>query len=485
MKKLLILLMAMCLVVTCFACSTGRGNNKTSGDRDNTKVGIDSLPKIDYEGADFLINTRQQQAYEEVFCANEESQDVRDLALMQRNAEVQDYFDIYIDAVLQTNEDQISTIIDDATVNEVSEWDANMTFPWHSAPLIIDGHVLNWNNSERFPYTNLSAGYWMNDVNKEYAIKDAIYTAAGSACITVFTNVYGLFYNRDFGERLKPDMTENIFDMIRSGDWTYDEFYKIVKDVWQEGTDGGATGPSPDDIYGFAIEPDVSTEAFSMAWDITYIENNEETGLSVEHFLSEKLIQTTDRLYELCYETAGTLYTDWYSMRDAFSAGRVLFIPIKLQAALDDLTMMEDTYTILPLPKYDEYQEDYVTGTQNDFSVWSVSVNVPDSAYTSLIIEALNIVSENTLIPTYFEEALQKKTLSDPDTIEMLEYLLDTVDFEMAHLLDKSAEYIGNLLRYTIMDQSNDITAAYDRSKEAIIDSIEHIMEQWEIFRSE
>lgn len=481
MKKVLILLMAMCLVVTCFACTTGKKKpNKETG-----PAGINTLPQIDFEEADFIINTRLGYVNEEVFCANEESNDVRDIALMQRNAAVQDYFNVYIDAIPQSNEDQITTIIDDATINPESSWDANMTFPWHSAPLIIQGHVLNWNNSERFPYTDLSASWWMNDVNKEYGIKDAIYTAAGDACITVFTNVYGLFYNRTFGENIDPEMSENIFDMIREGNWTYDEFYNIVKDVWQEGSDPSAVGPSVDDIYGFATENNVSTEAFSMAWDITYVSNDAENGLNVEGFLSDKIIETTDRLYELWYETTGSLATDHNTMRAAFKEGRVLFIPVKLAYALNEFTDMDDTYTILPFPKYDEYQEGYMTGTQNDFSVWSVSSNVPDSEYSSLIIEALNIESENILIPTYFYEALQKKSISDPDTVEMLEYLLEYVDFEMGHLLDKSAGYIGNLLRYTIMGQSNDITAMYDSRKEEILSSIADIMEKYELYARE
>ena len=481
MKKVLVLLMAMCLVVTCFACTTKKDKKPVQ----TGNGGIAQLPQIDYEEADFLINTRAGYAPEEVFCADEESNDVRDIALMQRNAAVQDYFNIYIDAVAQSNEDQITSIIDDATINPESSWDANMTFPWHSAPLIIQGHVLNWNNSERLPYTDLSASWWMNDVNKEYGIKDAIYTAAGDACISVFTNVYGLFYNRTLGENIDSEMSEKIFDMVREGNWTYDEFYKLVKNVWYEGDNPSAVGPSEDDTYGFATEPNVSSEAFSMAWDITYVENNVETGLSVENFLSDKLITTTDRLYELYYETTGTLHTSWITMRDAFMAGRVLFVPIKLSAALDDFTGMEDTYTILPFPKYDENQEGYITGTQNDFSVWSISANVPDSEYSSLIIEALNIESENILIPTYFYEALQKKTISDPDTIEMLEYLLEYVDFEMGHLLDASAGYIGNLLRYTLMGQSNDITAMYDSRKEEILSSIEEIMQKYEDFRNE
>lgn len=472
----------MCLVVTCFACQNGNGDSDNSGEPNG--IG-DLLPQVDYEGDDFLINAVDDTAYIEVFCPNEESNDVRDIALMQRNAAVQDYFNVYIDAIIQTNAEQIDVIMEDATFNAESEWDANMTYPWKSAPLIINGCVLNFNNEERFPYTDLSASWWMNDINKEYGIKDAIYTAAGSACISVFTNVYGLFYNRTLGEEINVEMTDEIFDMIRSGDWTYDEFYNIVKDVWQEGLDSSAVGPSKDDIYGFATEPNVSTEAFAMAWDITYVENDPELGLTVEHFLSQKLIETTDRIYELWYETAGTLQTDWMDMMNAFKEGRILFLPIKLQCALNDFIDMEDTYTILPFPKYDESQEDYITGTQNDFRLWSVPVNVSDSEYASIIIEALNIESEQTLVPTYFYEALQKHSISDPDTIEMLEYLLENIDFEMGHLLDLSGGYIGNLLRYTIMGESNDITAKWDESKETIINNIADIMEKYEIYRAE
>ena len=98
-KKLIVLLIAACMLLTCFACGGGNsgGNGPKPPPSFNEKWA--ALPDKDFETEEFRISTRGEYEQQEVLVADENSENLLDIALMVRNAAVEDRYNVVITPV--------------------------------------------------------------------------------------------------------------------------------------------------------------------------------------------------------------------------------------------------------------------------------------------------------------------------------------------------------------------------------------------------
>jgi hypothetical protein len=96
---------------------------------------------------------------------------------------------------------------------------------------------------------------------------------------------------------------------------------------------------------------------------------------------------------------------------------------------------METDFGILPLPKYDEEQEQY----HDLVSLWAANmISVPkslsDQERTGIIIEALSAESMYTLTPAFYDVVLKTKAARDEDSAAMLDLIFEARAFELGNL---------------------------------------------------
>ncbi len=80
----------------------------------------------------------------------------------------------------------------------------------------------------------------------------------------------------------------------------------------------------------------------------------------------------------------------------------------------------------------------------------------------------------------YRSEVLQKKLVSDVDTIEMIEHVFNGFNVDVATALH-SEIHLVSLIRSRIKTKSNDIATAYDEKADTLTESLEFIMAQFEM----
>ncbi len=475
MKKLILILIAACMLITCFAC-----NDK----KDDAPIIIpgpswDRLPQKDFEEAAFRISTRNGYENMEVIVADENSENLLDIALMVRNANVEDKYNVVIEPVSNGAGmgEQINVVLNDCIKN-ADNFDLAMTYVFESAPLITNGYVLNWN---RLPYTRLDASYWIDGMNEKFAVRDAIYTAVSKMCISTITNTFAFYYNRDLGEKYDPEFSNKLFNAIRKGDWTYDYLMSFVNEYGYTELDN-ETGRTAGDSYAMYMSLDWSIDTWHATWDIPMIKNTVENGLE-DVYMSDKLLSFVDRMHTMYYETPGIMNGNQGAANDAFMGDRAVFITNWLDAALSTYDSFDGTYTILPFPKYDENQEKYYSAMADNYSVMSIPVSAnPD--YVSFIVEALSIASSEHMYHVYEYDALQGNTVSDPDTVEMLQYVLNNITWDIGTLLNSELKLMSLARKDVISNpDGSQILKTYDEKKDDISDALERIMIAFDIFQ--
>ena len=94
-----------------------------------------------------------------------------------------------------------------------------------------------------------------------------------------------------------------------------------------------------------------------------------------------------------------------------------------------ELRGMETEYGILPIPKFDEDQEEYYSLAHDLFTVYGVvsSVNSIDLDNVGAVMEAMAIESYKVVTPAYYEVALKGKYSKDPQSWEMLDMIMNNL----------------------------------------------------------
>jgi len=96
---------------------------------------------------------------------------------------------------------------------------------------------------------------------------------------------------------------------------------------------------------------------------------------------------------------------------------------------------MVDDFGILPFPKKDEKQENYITSLRDTFVGFCIPADNADPEFTGTIMEALCVSGSQYVIPAYYDVVLKGKTARDDESSEMLDIIKETlkVDFIFAY----------------------------------------------------
>ena len=88
---------------------------------------------------------------------------------------------------------------------------------------------------------------------------------------------------------------------------------------------------------------------------------------------------------------------------------------------------MESDFGILPMPKFDEAQEEYVLDYAQGSVLWAVPVTASDYDLTAKFCEIFGHYSQEYIVPAYYETTLQDKFSRDADTREMLTIIRNSI----------------------------------------------------------
>ena len=435
----------------------------------------DDLPEKNYDGAQFRISTKQGYLYE-IYTEEEDAEILND-ALYKRNNKVEERFGVKIEPiVVNADGEHVSWVRKTISASD-DAFELAATYVYTSGSLVTDGLYLNWLNME---YTDLSKPWWIDGINDKFRIGNAIYAAVGDMCVSTLMLTYGVFYNRTKGANY-GDMTSGVFDKIRSGEWTIDYFIGLTKDIYEDVDGNGRKGSL--DFYGFAAEPATNLDVYPFAFDIPIIENDEE-GIPQLVFNTDKTVRAVELVNQLYWDGVGSYVpkasSDWGAPIQMFKNSTALFTTTWLANAFSTFRDMDDDYSILPYPKFDENQEEYLTGAMDNYSVLGVPITVKDTEMVSLITESLNVESYRTLFPTYFEQALQNKFSRDEESIEMVDLLIRGRNFDFVTLFSQNIPGMPWLFRELVASESTSFASKYKQSEKAAQAGLDKVIEAYE-----
>ena len=472
MKRIIALFMATVMVFSAFAlvsCSDEEAPSKTPSNGGGSAVISgeegdifyerslidDELGDYDFGGRKLRIATHATAD----FFVEEEDRNKGNLiadAKFTRNKTVEDRFNMEVEVAYSSDYQSVVDWVSKTVLSGADEFDLFSSHTASAGSLVLKNLFLNWYD---IPNVDFSKPWWASSCANELTYDGKCILAISDFNYNALSGVYCMVFNKNLANAY--DMG-NLYEVVNNGDWTYEYFYNLIKDVYTD-TDGSGT-KTEGDFYGFEQDHWYGGPVSSWLWafDNPTVAKDEE-GVPVVAVKTDKINSIVSTIYDLCYNTNGCYYvnTNDKPPRSIFNARRAIFAICTLGAPTgEDLRNFEDEYGILPMPKWNENQSGYHSIAIGEHTCLAVPKTVKDTEFVGTCIEALSAESYKQVIPTLYEIALKTRYLRDSESKEVLDLVIDGRIYDFGVIYDNWKGFTYTLLN-TVGEGSSNFESYY------------------------
>ncbi len=440
-KKLLVLLLCGAMMIGIFAgCAEGGNEQDTSGktEEESSWISGDLDLSVDMDGKEVVILTLR-----EVDVGPEEnSSDPLEDAVYRRNDMLQTQLGVELNTILDEDYSHLGETVKTDVSAGTGEYHIVYQHMVDAASnLALNDYLYNLTELE---YVDFDQPWWDQDCKNGFMIGDTMMIVCGDLLPSTMLITATVVFNKDlFDER----DWEYPYQDARDGTWTLDDMIALTKEQTKDLSGDGKINYQ-DDFYGlvgWSLDCDYNFFFGSGCTMFTFDSDH----LPVYEVNADRLQTVYDKVYQLIitqqsfHVTVAEYIADntmFQQPDNVFKSGRALFFATDLNkcVALKD---MEDNYGMLPHPKYDEKQEEYLSFVNGAASMVIVPKSLTDDKLqvTGYMLEALASSSYYMVTDTLYEKIAKSKTARDPESAEMVDVIIrhKVFDFGYGHFHSK------------------------------------------------
>jgi len=439
----------------------------------------DGLPAMDFEGADFTVLQRTEWNYE--FFAESENGDVVNDAVYRRNFAVEDRFNVKIKTIetegIWGQQDNFVRRVKNTVSAGDDEYNIISGYAAYMPRLQSSGYVINLN---ALPYLNFDRTWWSRDLMDNLTINGKLFFTTGDIALSLWEDILAVYFNK---QMIQDYAIENPYELVRSGKWTIDKLDEICRNVYVDvNGDGKITEAA--DIFGYATDTANLVDNYFNAFGEPSIRKDSD-GAPYLAQNTQKMTDITDKMYEFLWNNRGVYANPVASAEPEnlykyiFEEGRAMFLPEHLGNA-STLRSMETDFGIIPYPKWNEQQENYITAPVAYFSLIAVPTTAKNLEMTGLITEALCVESYKKVIPAFYEISLKTKYSRDEESAEMIDIIRSGVVFDFGAIYCTQLDTNFHLFRMLMSDKKNNWTSQFEKNEQRYNKLLEKLVETFD-----
>lgn len=484
LKKILITLLACAAVMSFASCDDSAEDKKQTSNAGNTEnqVGdysesntsdgedgeeidyLSDLSKERYDGYNFRILTRKTQLSDQYL--SEDSADIVESATYRRNRLVEDMYGITI-----TGSESSSNNYDTDALNAIlagdDAYDIIFTHARAAFNYAIQGAAYNINEISTI---HLDKPWWTQDIAESCSVNGRLFVLDGDITSKGLAATMCLLFNKQIFDDLGFDYP---YQMVKDGDWTFDEFAYLVKKGGADLDGDGVIEPEKD-RFGFVAEEWQSPINILYAGGQKIYDKADDGSIELSLY-SNKTVEIFDEYFSLMNNSACQLMVGGnYGASNAFREGRAMFKDSELQY-VESYRDMDDSFGILPYPKFDE-SDDYTTASNGGMHLMIIPITVKDVERTGAITEALCSIGSRDVIPTFYEKSLKTKYSRDDESKEMIDIIRDSRIFDLGYVAGGTYQSCGKDLASL---SSHDFASYYAKSENSAKESLKKFNKEY------
>lgn len=363
----------------------------------------------------------------------EETGNIENDALYKRQRELEERFGIsWLSA---TAEEDVNSTTNHAVVDSVkrSVMAGTKDYDLVSGTLLVVGQPL-FNGQcledvSSFSALDLSQDWWPATLPETHSLAGKLYFLNGPIVTNYYYDGMGVLFNKDvtadFG-------IEDPYALVSEGKWTFDKMVEIASAV-PFNTDGSG-------VYRFANPTGIN---FLYAFDYNVTQFDDAGVPYVELTLPQRLSDIADKVSVIMGDDSQSAHHKFMTLQetpldkygkeytDMFIDGEILFL-FESTGAAASLRDKEVEFGILPMPKADAEQKDYISPATSWGSMFCyVPVCTRDIAASDVIVEAMAALSLKHLKPAFYDKILKGRSTHDADSRAMIDIIFKTKIYDI------------------------------------------------------
>ncbi len=469
MKRVLCLILAVLLALPLFACGKQNGpeSNTTGQESKDPDAGtgeedyLASLEAYDGKQRDFRILVTQQLV--EFYDQENSSGDLVDNACFERNAAIEDLFNINLTYTnLDGNAsgaDIFSKEIRTTTLGgRETGYDLIIGQNYYTLPLVSEDMYHNLMDSTKL---NWEADWYHRDINNNGLINNHLYGASGAFIISQLAYAMACFYSKTVYQNSGYDY--DLYELVREKKWTWDVYFELATSF-----EASFSPDSPANTYG-TIRYDHAINGLVIGMGVDFVTKDEDGQWTTDDFYTSKVEDVYEKLRSLYNDYSSVMETSKMPYDRSSIMAHTLFCPTLVHALVsDELLMKSDSFKIgvLPLPLYDENQADYrVRVMRDELFLIPVTAELDVSA---LVTEALNYATYATVNGAYWDKALELRSSDTLQDKEMLSLIASHVYFGTAQYFNEDLVRFSSQMGLEVLNNSKSFSGWWGRNKNVI-----------------
>lgn len=463
MKKLIALMLAAAITASLLSCAGSLTDAQTT-DKDMATAQTeattekldewgrtyveDSVPDSDYGGQTFTVLCRSDDAYKIEFFTEEQTGEVYNDAVYNRNRAIEERINIKLN-VLSQDFDNTTITKNVAAGDNFADLIGGMEYL--SSQLVTSGCLYDLNTVN---YLDFTKPWWNSSFMDEAELGGKLYFAVGDVCRSSVSGAFVLFFNKTLLDQYHSGL--NLYEKVFDGSWTLEYFASILKDIYADLN--GDNAADKGDLFGLLLgRESSSTDALLYAAGIRYTESDGEGGQNLLLFEDTHNAEVLQTIQKFVYETEGvrtsegTWWDAYLEMTDEFRAKHGVFHFKRLDEA-EALRDFDDEFGILPTPAPEDQSGQYSTFIYDQYTVLMVPITAVDTDLTGKVMELLCAESYRSVTPAYYEYAMNEKYLRDSESVQCFELIRSNIRFEFGVIYTTAIGALTDVARNIIVE---------------------------------
>ena len=474
MKKYLCLSMIALMLLAAFAgcVDADQGEDETlqqlESETDAAALALQEI-SVDWNQEDFTVLAREDFHYDEWYTENRT--EVLEDAVYQRNLAFEEFCNLTLN-IIPTSTAEMSGEIKKDVQAGTGEYDLLQNHMVHTSALASDGNLISFTQLDGM---DLSAPWW-DQGTASFMISDKVYFMNGSINYSDEGTTYVMLFNKNMAK----DEDIDPYEMVYNNEWTLDNFHGLIKDVSSDTSGDGKFGV--EDTYGFVSTWETgSTFFFGAGMRYVVCEEGEDPYLALDASGMDKATTLLDKILGIYYTNNATFMSPPGKEdqgKSIFVGGRGLFYSEVVMYIVSLGKEMETDFGVLPVPKYNAQQEDYITWTNAICTTSAISKAVQNVERMGPTLEALAIISYQRVTPAYYDTVLQRKSVRDEESQGMLDIIFKTRTYDLCMYYSEIG--LEPLFKTCVNDNKNNFSSSYNAKLKSANKAISKLISKFE-----
>lgn len=281
------------------------------------------------------------------------------------------------------------------------------------------------------PNIDLSRVYWNQKFQEVASVNGKLFFTIGAFETSYIERAHCIIFNKDLAEQYQ---LENLYEAVDNGKWTIDYFAQTMENVQTDLNGDGIY--DVEDRWGYLSG---SKQVLPNFWISGGKQTIKKDDQDIPYYAlegDEVFIDLIDKMFRIMWDD-----NNWYvefanedisnNALAMFAENKGLYMDMNFYS-IQSFRDIDVDFGILPYPKADETQAEYLTRIEAAYKGVCVPVtNTGDTLdMTGTILEALYCDAQNNIIPAFIDVMLKGKNTRDEESAGMMDLILQNMIFD-------------------------------------------------------